>query len=69
MLAFDGAVLVRHAGVVAGRGHPVMGTQRLVADCLVGAGVIVWDCPALVDTLTLSSEVFPYAQESSPVFT
>ncbi len=29
----------------------------------------VWDCPALVDTLTLSSEVFPYAQESSPVFT
>ena len=28
-----------------------------------------WDCPALVDTLTLSSEVFPYAQKSSPVFT
>ncbi len=28
-----------------------------------------WDCPALMDTLTLSSEVFPYAQESPAVFT
>ena len=28
-----------------------------------------WDCLALVDTLTLSSEVFPYAQASPAVFT
>ncbi len=28
-----------------------------------------WDCPALVGTLTLPSEVFPYAQKSSAVFT
>ena len=41
MLALDGAVLVRHAGVVAGRRHPVVGAQRLVAACLVGAGVVV----------------------------
>ena len=41
MLALDGAVLVRDTGVVAGRRHPVVGTQRLVATCLVGAGVII----------------------------
>ena len=29
--AFDRAVLVRHAAIVAGRLHPVMGAQRLVA--------------------------------------
>ena len=29
--AFDRAVLVRHAGIVAGRGHAVVGAQRLVA--------------------------------------
>jgi hypothetical protein len=41
VLALDGAVLVRHPGVVACRCHLVMGAQRLVAAGLVGAGVIV----------------------------
>ncbi len=41
--ALDRAVLVRHAGVVAGRGHAVVGTQRLVApgEVVLGGGVEV----------------------------
>ena len=39
--ALDGAVLVRDAGIVAGRRHPVMRAQRLVAPGQVLLGVLV----------------------------
>src|SRR6202035_5759634 len=39
--AFDRAVLVCHAAIVAGRLHAVMRTQRLVAARLVLPGVVV----------------------------
>jgi len=41
VLAFHGAVLVRDAGVVAGRRHAVMGAESLVTAGLVEAGVVI----------------------------
>ncbi len=41
MLALDGAILMRHAGVVAGRCHAVMGTQRPIAVRLVEPGIVI----------------------------
>ncbi len=41
VLALNGAILMRHPGIAAGRRHLVMGAQRLVATCLIGASVIV----------------------------
>ncbi len=59
--------------VPAGGALPVLaqreGDRARTGIVLAAPGAAVWDCPALVDTLTLSSEVFPYAQESSAVFT
>lgn len=39
MGAFDRAVLMRNALVVAGRGHPVMGAQFLIAMREIGLGI------------------------------
>src|SRR5579862_847873 len=41
MRAFDRAVLVRQAAIIAGRLHAVMGAQRLIAAGLVLPGVLV----------------------------
>jgi len=41
MLTFDGAVLVRHSGIVAGRRHLVVRAQRLVAPRLVDPGIVI----------------------------
>jgi hypothetical protein len=41
VLAFDGAVLVRDTGVVAGRCHAVMGAQRLIATRLVEPRIVI----------------------------
>jgi hypothetical protein len=41
VLTFDGAVLVRHPGVVAGRRHLVVRAQRLVATRLVDPGIVI----------------------------
>ena len=41
MRAFDRTVLVRHAAIVAGRLHAVMGAQRLVAARLILPRVVV----------------------------
>jgi hypothetical protein len=37
--ALDRAILVPHAGIVAGRRHVVMGAERLVACCQILLGV------------------------------
>ena len=41
MLALDGAILMRHPGVVAGRYHAEMRAQRLIAARLVGASIVI----------------------------
>jgi hypothetical protein len=41
VLTFDGAVLVRHPGVVAGRYHLVVRAQRLIATGLVEPGIVI----------------------------
>jgi len=41
VLALDGAIFVRHPGVIAGWCHAVMGAQRLIATRLIEPSIVI----------------------------